>query len=125
MGTIMWNCYKAGCCCIRWYTYSLTADDIRKILGHVAEETHVSTFSNQIGLCVMTAKIRDFCDQWELDPQDLGLMYDVKEHRVVFPVVHDGVTVDATGRSLGNRIPKWKRYGKSDCHTLLDVVKRL
>jgi DNA primase len=40
-------------------------------------------------------------------------MYDVKEHRVVFPVVHNGVTVDATGRSLGNRIPKWKRYGKS------------
>jgi hypothetical protein len=40
-------------------------------------------------------------------------LYDVKEHRVVFPVVHNGVTVDATGRSLGKRIPKWKRYGKS------------
>ena len=32
----------------------------------------------------------------------------------MFPVVHSGVTVDATGRSLGNRIPKWKRYGRSD-----------
>jgi DNA primase len=40
-------------------------------------------------------------------------MYDVKEHRVVFPVIHDGVMVDATGRSLGIRIPKWKRYGKN------------
>jgi DNA primase len=40
-------------------------------------------------------------------------LYDVKEHRVVFPVVHNGVTVDATGRSLGKRLPKWKRYGKS------------
>jgi len=42
------------------------------------------------------------------------LMYDVKEHRVVFPVIHDGRVVDASGRSLGKRIPKWKRYGKSD-----------
>jgi|TARA_B110000211_G_scaffold109826_1_gene127525 hypothetical protein len=42
------------------------------------------------------------------------LMYDVKEHRVVFPIVHDGRVVDASGRSLGKRIPKWKRYGKSD-----------
>jgi len=32
---------------------------------------------------------------------------------VVFPVVHNGTTVDATGRSLGKRIPKWKRYGNS------------
>jgi DNA primase len=32
---------------------------------------------------------------------------------VVFPVVHNNVMVDATGRSLGKRIPKWKRYGKS------------
>jgi len=42
------------------------------------------------------------------------LMYDVKEHRVVFPVIHEGRVVDANGRSLGKRIPKWKRYGKSD-----------
>jgi len=92
----------------------LTADDIRKSLGSVAEETHVSTFSKPEWFVRDDAKIRDFCDQWELDPQDLGLLYDVKEHRVVFPVVHNGVTVDATGRSLGKRIPKWKRYGKSD-----------
>jgi hypothetical protein len=83
-------------------------------LGSVAEETHVSTFSKPDWFVRDDAKIRDFCDQWELDPQDLGLLYDVKEHRVVFPVIHNGVTVDATGRSLGKRIPKWKRYGKSD-----------
>jgi DNA primase len=46
-------------------------------------------------------------------PND-NLMYDVKEHRVVFPVIHEGRVVDANGRSLGKRIPKWKRYGKSD-----------
>ena len=32
--------------------------------------------------------------------QRLGLLYDVKEDRVVFPVMHDGKIVDATGRTL-------------------------
>ena len=114
MGKIIWNCYKAGCNASGGTRTQLTADDIRKSLGSVAEETHVSTFSKPDWFVRDDAKIRDFCDQWELDPQDLGLLYDVKEHRVVFPVVHNGVTVDATGRSLGKRIPKWKRYGKSD-----------
>ena len=114
MGKIIWNCYKAGCSVSGGTRTQLTADDIRKSLGSVAEETHVSTFSKPDWFVRDDAKIRDFCDQWELDPQDLGLLYDVKEHRVVFPVIHNGVTVDATGRSLGKRIPKWKRYGKSN-----------
>jgi DNA primase len=45
-------------------------------------------------------------DEWEL-------FYDVKDNRVVFPIRHDGVIVDATGRSLSKRLPKWKKYGKS------------
>ena len=40
-------------------------------------------------------------------------MYDVKEDRVVFPVVHDNKIVDATGRALTKRLPKWRRYGSS------------
>ena len=54
-----------------------------------------------------------WCAKWDIDADKLGLMYDVKEDRVVFPVVHDGKMVDATGRTLGKRIPKWKRYGNS------------
>jgi hypothetical protein len=55
-----------------------------------------------------------WCDRWDLDVDKLGLMYDVKESRVVFPVIHDGKIVDATGRSLSvQRLPKWKRYGNS------------
>jgi hypothetical protein len=92
---------------------TLTAEDIRKSLGFVAEETHTTTFTRPEWFVRDYSKLSGFCDKWELDAQQLGLMYDVKEHRVVFPVVHNGVTVDATGRSLGNRIPKWKRYGKS------------
>jgi len=43
----------------------------------------------------------------------MGLMYDVKEDRVVFPNRHNGIMVDASGRTLGKRLPKWKRYGNS------------
>ena len=40
------------------------------------------------------------------DAEELGLLYDVREHRMVFPIKHDGKIVDATGRSLGKRLPK-------------------
>ena len=113
MGSIVWNCYKASCSMSGGTRITLTAEDIRKSLGHVAEETHTTTFTRPEWFVRDYSKLSGFCDKWELDAQQLGLMYDVKEHRVVFPVVHNGVTVDATGRSLGNRIPKWKRYGKS------------
>jgi len=113
MGSIVWNCYKASCTAGGGTRTSLTADDIRKSLGRVAEETHAVTFDRPEWFVRDYNKIASFCNQWQLDAQDLGLLYDVREHRVVFPVVHGGVTVDATGRSLGNRIPKWKRYGKS------------
>ena len=113
MGSIVWNCYKASCSVSGGTRTTLTAEDIRKSLGHVAEETHTTTFTRPEWFVRDYSKLSGFCDKWELNAQQLGLMYDVKEHRVVFPVVHNGVTVDATGRSLGNRIPKWKRYGKS------------
>ena len=59
------------------------------------------------------APVYEYASEWGLDVAEHGLMYDIREHRVVFPVVHNGITVDATGRALGKRIPKWKRYGNS------------
>ena len=113
MGSIVWNCYRASCSTSGGTRQSLTADDIRKSLGFVAEETHVATFVKPEWLVRDYRTVQDFCAEWALNPQDLGLLYDVREHRVVFPVMHGGVMVDATGRSLGKRLPKWKRYGKS------------
>jgi len=113
MGSIVWNCYKASCSLSGGTNVALTSDDIRKSLGFVAEETHVATFVKPEWLVRDYSTIQDFCTEWALNPLDLGLLYDVREHRVVFPVMHGGVMVDATGRSLGKRLPKWKRYGKS------------
>jgi len=113
MGSIVWNCYKAGCRVSGGKRTHLTAEDIRKSLGSVAEETHGVKFDKPEWIVYNNAAIQSYCDQWSLDPDMLGLMYDVKEDRVVFPNRHNGVMVDASGRTLGNRLPKWKRYGNS------------
>ena len=113
LGSLVWNCYKAGCHISGGKRVHLTADDIRKSLGSVAEETHSVTFDKPEWIVKNDDAIAGFCDFWKLDPKVLGLLYDVKEHRVVFPIMQGSTMVDATGRSLGKRIPKWKRYGKS------------
>ena len=98
MGSIVWNCYNASCPTGGGTRTTLTAEDIRKSLGRVAEETHAISFSKPEWFVRDYESISGFCDTWGLDAQHLGLLYDVKEHRVVFPVVHDNVMVDATGR---------------------------
>lgn len=113
MGSLMWNCYKASCKISGGTRVHLTSEDIRKSLGHVAEETHAIAFEKPVWIVKDNDKIADFCDTWEIDADELGLLYDVKENRVVFPVMQGNVMMDATGRSLSHRLPKWKRYGKS------------
>ena len=109
MGKIVWNCYKASCSMSGSTRTTLTADDIRKSIRPVAQETHIETFSKPDWFVRDYRKIASFCNEWRLDAQDLGLLYDVKEHRVVFPVVHARVTVHATVRSFAKRITKMKR----------------
>jgi len=41
------------------------------------------------------------------------IMYDVRQNRVVFLVKKNRKVVDAVGKALDNRRPKWYRYGKS------------
>ena len=113
MGQLMWNCYKAGCRVSGGTRVHLTSDDIRKSLGTVAEETEAVTFQKPEWIVKDYSMIQNFCSEWELHPSNLGLLYDVREDRVVFPVVHNNIMVDATGRALGKKLPKWKRYGKN------------
>lgn len=115
MGSLMWNCYKVSCSVSGGSRVHLTVDDIKR--GFVGVEDFAD---DKFEMPQYVVPHRDkralimWCAEWGIDEYELGLMYDVKEDRVVFPVVHDGKLVDATGRSLGKRIPKWKRYGKSD-----------
>ena len=51
---------------------------------------------------------------WEVRIWKDHCMKDVKDDRVVF-LIRDskGNIIDAIGRALGKRLPKWKRYGNS------------
>ena len=110
MGKLLWNCYKSSCKISGSKRVRLSVDDIRN-------KNIEDTASIDFELPIYVLPRRDnlymnrWCARWGLDPDELELLYDVKEDRVVFPVVHDGNIVDATGRALGTRFPKWKRYG--------------
>ena len=111
MGSLVWNCYKASCNLKGGTRVHLSMNDIRD--GFVGAKEYAEDFvmpeyvvpyKGQRELARFTAEYA--IDEWEL-------FYDVKDNRAVFPIRHDGVIVDATGRSLSKRLPKWKKYGKS------------
>lgn len=114
MGNLVWNCYKVSCTVSGGTRVPMTISDVQKRLNHVSDTTE-----DKFELPAYVVPHRNkravvkWCAEWGIHEDEHGLMYDVKEDRVVFPVVHDGKLVDATGRTLSKRIPKWKRYGKS------------
>ena len=114
MGSLVWNCYKASCDIKGGSRVHLSADDIRAgFLGGKEFADVKFELPNYIIPHRNKRTVLKFCYGFDIEPDDVGIMYDVKEDRVVFPISHDGVLVDAVGRTLGKRLPKWKRYGKS------------
>ena len=114
MGSLVWNCYKASCGTKGGTRVHLTADDIRTSIGGAEEYAKQDTFSVPDYIVPPTFDVAEWAmELYGLDANELGLLYDVKEHRAVFPVSHEGRIVDATGRALGKRLPKWRRYGNS------------
>jgi hypothetical protein len=114
MGTLVWNCYKASCNLSGGTRVRLSVDDIKGI-GVKKAEAIANTFTMPEYIVPHNNRknLLSFCTKWKLDADKHDLHYDVREDRVVFPIVDKGTFVDATGRSLGNRIPKWKRYGNN------------
>jgi len=115
MGSLLWNCYKVGCSTKGSSRVHLTVDEIRAI--QKKQQTNDDSRYEMPDYIVPHSyrrEVMDFCELWELDIDEVDLLYDVKESRVVFPIRKDGKIVDATGRSIYNKLPKWKRYGNSD-----------
>lgn len=116
MGSLMWNCYKVSCNLSGSSRVKMSANDIRTTFaGGINKDKQADVF--ELPSSVMKhggrTEVIDWCTHWGIDANELNLLYDVKENRVVFPVVQDNNMVDATGRSLGKKLPKWKRYGNS------------
>ena len=114
MGSLVWNCFRVTCGVKGGERVRLSTDDIRAgFIGGAKTTEAVFTLPEYIVSRTDSTQLRTWCDQWGIDPDELGLLYDVKEDRAVFPLKEDGKIVDATGRSLTKRLPKWRKYGKS------------
>jgi len=115
MGSLVWNCYKASCKISGGKRVHLSADDIRR--GFKGAENMASQIDFKLPEYVVHLKDRrealNYLHKWGLIELRSHVMYDAKENRIVFPVVHEGKIVDATGRTLSNKLPKWKKYGNS------------
>jgi hypothetical protein len=114
-GKVIWNCYKATCETKGGHRVHLSVQDIRDAITPDVTDTGIIEFTlpDFIVSHGFRKEVMNFCELWELDADELDLHYDVKEKRVVFLVKDNGVIVDAVGRSIANRLPKWKRYGKN------------
>jgi len=114
LGSLVWNCFRMDCDLKGGTRIHMSADDIRMQLSDAARFADEYRFDMPEYLVPYNYHVAEWAeDLYGLDAEELGLLYDVREHRAVFPIKHEGKTVDANGRSLGKRLPKWRRYGKS------------
>ena len=114
MGRLVWNCYKSSCPISGTKKVNLSVDDIRNSVFETKKMSEEFNMPEHVVYHNDRIEVVRYALEFGLDYKRIPLYYDVKENRVVFPIKKDGLIVDAVGRSVGFRLPKWKRYGKSD-----------
>lgn len=116
-GELLWNCYKAGCNIKGRTKLRMTAGDIVMKLNKLNKSDPIirAPITEFIRPNFITydkpIELVQWCGQWGIDTKHV--MYDIRDHRVVFQVFSDGMLVDAAGRAISHRLPKWKRYNDS------------
>ena len=113
MGRLVWNCYKSSCPISGTKKVNLSVDDIRNSVFETKKMSEEFSMPEHVVYHNDRIEVVRYALEFGLDYKRIPLYYDVKENRVVFPIKKDGLIVDAGGRSVGFRLPKWKRYGKS------------
>lgn len=123
-GVLMYNCYKLGCNVGGKFDTDMTASEIRRHLRPAPEPADKEVETMEIPVYLVRPnqeheKHRDFVLRWGLQHYP-GLLYDVRQERTVFPILHKGRMIDAVGRAVGTRVqPKWYRYtGAADYFTV-------
>jgi len=117
-GELLWNCYKAGCNIKGRSKVAMSAKDIKAKMTSTRwdELPSYSVKSKEFVRPTYITndkppKLFQWCEMWGVDSNDV--LYDIRDDRVVFPIYNDGKLVDAAGRAMGHRLPKWKRYNDS------------
>ena len=109
---ILYNCFRNSCAVKGVIKVGRTVESIRKKMNgqsvvRKAEEFEVPEyFSHDLTDC------DEVIMRWDLF--NIQLFHDVKNDRVVFPIMRKGKIIDAIGRSLNvNSFPKWYKYGNN------------
>tara|TARA_R100001591_G_C4346644_1_gene182111 strand:+ start:466 stop:1233 length:768 start_codon:yes stop_codon:yes gene_type:complete len=109
---ILYNCFRNSCTVRGVKKVARTVESIRKkmngqsVVKKVVEFEVPEYFSNDLTEC------DEFIMRWNLF--SIRLFHDVKNDRVVFPMMLKGKIIDAIGRSLNpDSFPKWYKYGNS------------
>jgi transcription elongation factor Elf1 len=116
-GQYMWNCFKASCDECGRLTKEMSIADLweelenkRKYFSEFLVPEHFSSAINNdktrkymVDNHCMDAYVNYLAD----------IRYDPRLDRVAFLIRHNGIPVDAVGRSLKGVLPKWYRYSKS------------
>lgn len=121
-GTLKYYCYKLGCDVRGTFDTDMTASEVKKILRPAPVKPDKEPDTMEIPQYVVQPRtehdlFHKFVSRWRIDPE--GLYYDVSQERIVFPIKYKGRIIDAVGRALGSKQPKWYRYtGESDYFTV-------
>jgi|TARA_R110000744_G_scaffold33150_5_gene77218 hypothetical protein len=112
----------------RRYPDNLSVEDVRAALhpphlSHTKRKQKESTADGTIDTKYLGSHVHvtDYLNRYDIDYPDIPVMYDSKEHRVVFLIENSrGEYVDGIGRATSKyRFPKWKRYCASDAPVIL------
>jgi len=120
--TVLYNCYKNSCGIRGTQHKFIDASTIMELqrLQKRSSESHseqdLCTYELPPYLTPYT-EVQNPIDPMFLDRYGIkhnDVMYDIRQDRVVFPVyTENNVLVDAVGRSMTGRTPKWLRYASS------------
>ena len=114
MGILKWQCFSASCGTRGIGETNLSASDIRALMNAVDIKATIEPIEFPMSVTrSLPHEATSWLEYWGI--QDVGTYYwDIKDSRVVFPVIKNHILYDATGRTLNKVVaPKWKRYGGS------------
>lgn len=121
-GSVLYNCYKATCPTKGGMNTGMTAAEIKAYMSSkpVPKSKEVWVPPEYVVKPTLEhSKFYRYTNRYRIGLHDL--MYDVKDERVVFPIYEGTTLVDAVGRSVGDKIPKWLRYtGNADHYVIGD-----
>jgi len=114
MGVLKWQCFSASCGTRGMYEGQLSAANIRMLMQGSNKEHALEAIEFPLSVTrALPDEAISWLKYWGIADTSKHL-WDIKDSRVVFPIIKNHVLYDATGRTLNKVVtPKWKRYGGS------------